>query len=116
MFFAQKALSHLRVTEPNASGSRLRELAKEYYEIYRQQYDVVTDDMFRGVHITTIPYMEYLFQTHINVFEIRRLETDNSGKEHPHIQLLYISSGSHVYNNSYLMVDLLFFDNHYYNI
>ena len=115
-FFAQLAWSHLRVTEPNASGSRLRDVTREYYELYRQQYNIMTDDMFRGVHIATIPYMEYLFQTRINIFEIRRVETDDSGQQHPYIQPLYVSSGSHVYNNSYPTVNLLFFDNHYYNI
>ena len=115
-FFAQLAWSHLRVTEPNATGSRLREVTREYYQIYRLQYNVMSDDMFRGVHIATIPYMEYLFETRINVFEIRQVETDDNGQQHPYIQPLYVSSRSHVYNNSYLTVNLLFFDTHYYNI
>ena len=123
-FFAQVAWWHLKATEPGFDNVRLKTVTTNYYDVYRKHYNIGDDEMFRGVHVATMPYMEYLFKTRINVYEITRLErtwnTTSRGTTAdrlvPVLRPLYLTAGCHVYTNMYHTLNLLLFKGHYYTI
>ena len=129
-FFAQVARWRL-VSESAAGGeevdaTKIRKTALEYYSTYKYHFNIQSDDMFEGVHMSIVNFMEYIFKMRINVYEIhslkRRPNQDRinpsresfADKYQPVLQPLYLSSGGHVYKIKTL--NLLLHDNHYYTI
>ena len=129
-FFAQVA--RWRLVSESASGEAidektLQKTALEYYSTYKYHFNIQSDDMFEGVHVSIVNFMEYIFKMRINVYEIYSLKTrpkqdrlnpsreSFADKYQPVLQPLYLSSGSgHVYKLKTL--NLLLHDNHYYII
>ena len=126
-FFAQIARWRLLSEESGeVDATRIREMALEYYSTYKYHFNIQSDDMFEGVHVSIVNFMEYIFKMRINVYEIHSLKKRprqdriNSSREsfadkyQPVLQPLYLSSGGHVYKLKTL--NLLLHDNHYYTI
>ena len=128
-FFAQVArwrlLSHA-ATAAEVDDKMIREKALEFYSTYKYHFNIQSDEMFEGVHVSIINYLEYIYKMRINVYEIHSLKKRpredriNASREsfadkyQPVIQPLYLSSGGHVYKTKTL--NLLLYDNHYYTI
>ena len=127
-FFAQVA--RWRLVSESAGGDvdakTIWKMALEYYSTYKYHFNIQSDDMFEGVHVSIVNFMEYIFKMRINVYEIhspkRRPHQDRinpsresfADKYEPVLQPLYLSSGGHVYKLKTL--NLLLHDNHYYTI
>ena len=127
-FFAQVARWHLMLSS-STSGvpldeKAIRKLALKYYHTYKYHFNIQSDDMFEGVHVTVVHMLEHLYKTRINVYEIHSLkkrprqERVNAKREtfankyQPIVQPLYLlSSGRNVYKRKTL--NLLLHDNHY---
>ena len=128
-FFAQVA--RWRLLFESAGGeevdaTKIRKTALEYYSTYKYHFNIQSDDMFEGVHVSIVNFMEYIFKMRINVYEIHSLKKrprqdrinpsreSFADKYQPVLQPLYLSSGGHVYKLKTL--NLLLHDNHYYTI
>ena len=135
-FFAQVARWRLLWSDDDAVASSvsdddIRETTEQYYELYKTTYNITSDEMFEGVHVSILHFLEYSFKLRINVYEIhslkrapppsttltqRQRQWQSFGDRYvPVIQPLFIStSSSHVYSTKTL--HLLLYDNHYYTI
>ena len=127
-FFAQVARWHLKQDNNNKKPDEkaLREKALQYYDTYKYHFNIQSDDMFEGVHVTVVDLLEHIYKTQINVYEIyslkKRPRHDRvnpkretfANKYRPVIQPVYLSSsnGGHVYKQE----TLLLHNNHYYTI
>ena len=129
MFFAQVA--RWRLVSESAAGEEVDaktiwKAALDYYSTYKYHFNIQSDDMFEGVHVSIVNFMEYIFKMRINVYEIHSLKKrprqdrinpsreSFADKYQPVLQPLYLSSGGHVYKLKTL--NLLLHDNHYYTI
>ena len=113
-------------SKPNEKA--IREKALQYYHTYKYHFNIQSDDMFEGVHVTVVHLLEHIYKTRINVYEIYSLKKQHrhdrvnpkresfTNKYQPVIQPVYLSSsnGGHVYKRETL--NLLLHDNHYYTI
>ena len=123
-FFAQVARWRLLCDSGVASDDDICDKTDEYYELYKRTYNIPSDKLFEGVHVSILHFLEYIFKLRINVYEIHCLkqapkqqQTNVSivDKYYPVIQPLFISTSSpHVYTAKTL--HLLLHDNHYYTI
>ena len=123
-FFAQVARWRLLCDTGVASDDDIRDKTDEYYELYKRTYNIPSDELFEGVHVSILHFLDYIFKLRINVYEIHSLkqaptqqQTNISivDKYYPVIQPLFISTSSpHVYTAKTL--HLLLHDNHYYTI
>ena len=128
-FFAQVA--RWRLVSESARGEEvdattIRQTALDYYSTYKYHFNIQSDDMFEGVHVSIVNFMEYMFKMRINVYEIHSLKKRThqdriihsresfADKYQPVLQPLYLSSGGHVYKLKTL--NLLLHDGHYYTI
>ena len=119
VFFAQVARWRL-VSESSSAGgevdaTKIRKTALEYYSTYKYHFNIQSDDMFEGVHMSIVNFMEYIFKIRINVYEIHSLKRHpkqdriNPSREsfadkyQPVLQPLYLSSGGHVYKHKTLI-------------
>ena len=101
-------------------------MAVDYYSTFKYHFNIQSDDMFEGVHVSIVNFMEYIFKMRINVYEIHSLKKrpnqdrinpsreSYADKYQPVLQPLYLSSGGHVYKLKTL--NLLLHDNHCYTI
>ena len=53
------------------------------YEVYKDTYNIESDEFFSGVHLSIIQFLEHVFQMRVNVYEIislkkRQLDTDGA--------------------------------------
>ena len=122
-FFAQVARWKLLCDTGVASDDDIRDKTDEYYELYKNTYNITSDEMFEGVHVSILHFLEYIFKLRINVYEIHSLKQQQPPAQniafvdtyYPVIQPLFISTSSpHVYTAKTL--HLLLYDNHYYTI
>ena len=124
-FFAQVARWRLLCDTGVASDDDIHDKTDEYYELYKRTYNIASDELFEGVHISILHFLEYIFKLRINVYEIHSLKQATTqqqqqnnafvDKYYPVIQPLFISTSSpHVYTAKTL--HLLLHDNHYYTI
>ena len=122
-FFAQVARWRLLCDTGVASDDDIRDKTDEYYELYKRTYNIPSDELFEGVHVSILHFLEDIFKLKINVYEIHSLkqapmqqqQSTIADKYYPVIQPLFISTSSpHVYTAKTL--HLLLFDNHYYTI
>ena len=127
-FFAQVAYWHLKQDNNKPDEKAIREKALQFYNTYKYHFNIQSDDMFEGVHVTVVHLLEHIYKTRINVYEIHSLKKRPkhdrvnpkretfANKYQPVIQPLYLSSsnGGHVYKRDTL--NLLLHDNHYYTI
>ena len=72
-FFAQVA--HWRFVSESVAGDeidakRIRKTALDYYSTYKYHFNIQSDDMFEGVHVSIVNFMEYIVKMRINVYEI----------------------------------------------
>ena len=123
-FFAQVARWRLLCDTGAASDDDIRDRTEEYYELYKHTYNIASDEMFEGVHVSILHFLEYIFKLRTNVYEIHSLKQVPTQQQHnvslvdkyyPVIQPLFISTSSpHIYTAKTL--HLLLYDNHYYTI
>ena len=128
-FFAQVARWHLKQDNKNNPDEKaIHEKALRYYHTYKYHFNMQSDDMFEGVHVTVVHLLEHIYKTRINVYESHSLKKRPrhgrvnpkretvANKYQPVIQPVYLSSsnGGHVYKRETL--NLLLHDNHYYTI
>ena len=121
-FFAQVARWRLLCDSGVASDDDIRHKTDEYYELYKRTYNVPSDEMFEGVHVSILHFLEHIFKLRINVYEIHSLKQAPTQQHstivdryYPVLQPLFISTSSpHVYTAKTL--HLLLYDNHYYTI
>ena len=52
----------------------IRKMALDYYSTYKYHFNIQSDDMFEGVHVSIVNFMEYIFKMRINVYEIHSLK------------------------------------------
>ena len=110
--FAQVARWHLKENSSNKPDENtIREKALQFYNTYKYHFNIQSDDMFEGVHVTVVHLLEHIYKTRMNVYEIdslkKRPRHDRvnpkretfANKYQPVIQPLYLSSsnGGHVY-------------------
>ena len=127
-FFAQVAYWHLKQDNNKPDEKALREKALQFYNTYKYHFNIQSDDMFEGVHVTLVNLLEHIYKTRIKVYEIHSLKKQPrqnrvrakretfANKYQLVTQPLYLSSsnGGHVYKRK--MLNLLLHDNHYYTI
>ena len=126
-FFAQVARWRLLWSDggqASVSDEDIRDRMEQYYELYKTTYNITSDEMFEGVHVSILHFLEYIFKLRINVYEIHSLKKAPPQQRQkqsfcdryvPVIQPLFISTSSpHVYTTKTL--NLLLYDNHYYTI
>ena len=136
-FFYQLAFWHLQCKHPNtvygrSKGQEIKELGDSYNNTYKHFYRISNDTNFKGVSLRLLPYLEYLFQTRINVFVVESLDEtkddDNprstrkrqrSIKERytPVLKCVYSCDKTiDVYKTPYKTLSLLLHDNRFYTI
>ena len=86
-FFYHLAFWHLQCKHPNTIYSRkekaqeIKELGERYYNTYKHFYRISNDTNFKGVSLRLLPYLEYLFRTHINVFTVESLDESHPSSD-----------------------------------
>ena len=78
-FFAQVARWRLLLSAGGDCASPvsdvdIRETTEQYYELYKTTYNITSDEMFEGVHISILHFLEYIFKLRINFYEIHSLK------------------------------------------
>ena len=99
-FFAQVAHWHLMLSEVALDEKAIRVKVWQYYHTYKYHFNIQSDDMFEGVHVTVVYMVGHLYKTQINVYKIHSLKKDRvnpkretfANKYEPVIQPVYLSS------------------------
>ena len=81
-FFAQVARWRLLCDTGVASEDDIRDRTEEYYELYKRTYNIASDEMFEGVHVSILHFLEYIFKLRINVYEIHSLKQAPTQQQH----------------------------------
>ena len=93
LFFAQVARWKLVLCGGAEIDAKvIQDKAMEYYSTDKYHFNIQSDKMFQGIHVSIMHSCEYIYKLRINVYEIHSLKKTHMKRQNKYVEgvIVYI--------------------------